>query len=93
MDAVTETINTFRDKISIAKLEGEEWVETTPEIIRYFNRSGLGKVHGKEAKYFVYDGIKVCENGKKDEIIKEEAVQRGQLMHGASECVIEGFKD
>jgi hypothetical protein len=53
-------------KIATAKAIGQEWVETTPEIIATLQPKGLGG-----AKYFIYNGVKVCEMGKIDEIETE----------------------
>ena len=54
------------DKIAFAKNNGDEWIETTPEIIKHYNREGLGG-----AEYFIYSGVKVCEKGKLESILKD----------------------
>lgn len=74
------------DKISCAQLSGDEWVETSPEIIKHYNRNGLNG-----AKYFIYQGIKVCETGKLEEVIKETTMTMGQKVFGPGEAVIQGL--
>lgn len=77
-----ETLTEFQAKVDRAKMEGPNgddeliWVETTPAICRYFCRQGLGK-----AQYFDYQGVKVCENGKSEELRTEMARQIGDLVH------------
>lgn len=85
LNDVKETISQFMDKIAIAKGNGDEWVETTPEIIHHYNRRGLGG-----AKYFLYDGIKVCEFGQSEKIEAEMHEPMGQRIFGKSEGVLEG---
>lgn len=82
---IIETISMFEGKIAHAKHNGDEWIETSPEVISYFNRKGLG---GNE--YFMYKDIKVCEYGKRDKIIDRENISMDQRLHGSSEGVIEG---
>ncbi len=66
-------------------MNGDEFVETTSEIINYFNRSGLnGKL------YYIHEGIKVCEHGMIDKIMAKEALSMDQVLHGTNEGVIEG---
>lgn len=80
---VKETISTFLDKIATAKGQGEESIETTPEIIAHYNRNGLNG-----AEYFIYNGIKVYPLGKKAEIEAKENEQLGQKIHGVQEGVV-----
>lgn len=75
-----ESLNTFFTKISKATLDGEEWVETSPQIIDYYNKRGLGK-----AEYFIYQGIKVCEYGKSERLDKEMGRQLGEILYGKDE--------
>lgn len=58
MKTPTETPNDLLSKIAVAQANGDEWVETTLEVMTHFNRRGLGK-----ATYFVMDGVKVCQYG------------------------------
>ena len=80
IDDTIETVRTFQDKIAVAQSAGEEWVETTPEIIAHYNRKGLGG-----AKFFVFQGIKVCETGKREAIEKEMDEPLSARLHGRDE--------
>lgn len=82
LDTVKETTGSFLDKIHQAKMAGDEWVETTPEIIQFYNRKGLNG-----AKFFIYDGIKVCERGKIEEIEDEMNTPLSEKLHGKGEGV------
>ncbi len=86
VDDTKETVSQFLDKIAVAKSSGEEWVETSPEIIMHYNRHGLNG-----AKFFIFEGIKVCELGKLDEIIKEIEEPLHYKMYGASEAKIDNI--
>lgn len=72
-----ETLNEFMQKVANAKLEGTEWVETSPEIIHHFNRKGLGG-----SGYFTYDGLKVCGWGMSDELEETDQRQLGNTEGG-----------
>ena len=61
----TRAMAEFIQAVSVAKYTGEEWVETTPEIIAHFNPQGLGG-----AKHFTFENVKICEVGKLDEVLK-----------------------
>ncbi len=54
VDDVRDTVHTFMDKISIAKLNGDEFIETSDEIIRHYNRNGTGM-----SDYFYFQGVRV----------------------------------
>jgi hypothetical protein len=91
VDTQRESLNDFEQKIAFAMISNDEWVETTPEIITYFNRNGLGKDNaGKPLQYFIYKGKKVCEFGKIDAIEAEEAEQIGTRLFGKAEGIVEG---
>lgn len=83
---VIETISMFEGKIAHAKHNGDEWVETSPQVITYFNRRGLGA-----SEYFIYKDIKVCEHGKRDAIIDKESMSMDERLHGPNEGKIEGL--
>lgn len=85
LDDTLETVRTFLDKIHVAKASGDEWIETSPEIIQHYNRGGL---NGKN--YFIFDGIKVCEFGMMDQILADENEQMQFKTHGKSEGVVLG---
>lgn len=80
VDDTKHTVHTFLDLISVAKSSGQEWVETTPEIIAHYNRQGL-----KGAKYFLFNGVKVCEIGQKAAILAEIDQPLSVKLHGAEE--------
>lgn len=82
VDDVKETVNGFLDKVACAKLAGDEWVETTQDVIRHFNRNGMNG-----AKFFIYNGLKVCEFGKIEEIEAEMNEPVGRKIHGSSELI------
>lgn len=73
-----ELVSDFKDAIEMAKMSGDEWVETTEEVINYFNKGGL-----KGAPYFIYNGVKVCRNGDLEKV--EDYMNRDLYVeaHGA----------
>lgn len=86
---VIETITDFKNKIDAAKMAAAEddsqpWVETTPEVIKYYNRKGLGG-----AEYYMHEGVRVCEYGKKEAILAREKESMDQRLHGDKEAVRE----
>lgn len=78
-----ETVEQFEQKIAEAQREGTEWIETTPEMIAKYNRTGLG---GNQ--YFIYKGVKVAPYGEIEAIVDREDEQLGQRIHGRSEGVV-----
>lgn len=78
-----ETINSFYDKIHEATINGVPWIETSPEIIKHYNKSGVGK-----SGYFIFQGIKVCEYGKSEALQKSLEKQLGQILYGDGEGVV-----
>jgi len=91
IDDVTETVNAFLNKIAAAQGAGEEWVETTPEIIAHFNKRGMGinPLTGKPNRHFVFNGIKVCPYGEQEQIETEMSEQLSIRLHGKDEGVLE----
>lgn len=88
IDDTKHTVNTFQDLISQATLNGDEWVETSPEIIRHYNRNGLGKTaDGVAIRFFIYNGIKVCPFGEQESIEAEMNRSVNSKVHGPSETV------
>lgn len=75
-DTYQETMHTFMSKIATAKAMGDEWVETTPEIMKTIMPRGLGG-----ARFFCYQGVKVCEFGKIEEIEEECNLPMHKRMH------------
>lgn len=80
-----ETTMMFMDKIETAILNGDEWVETSPELIAHYNRKGLGP-----NEYFIFKNIKVCAYGKSEECQNKMDADLHRLMHGAQEARFEG---
>lgn len=80
-----ETLATFEARISEAQMAGDEWIETTDEILKFFNRKGMNG-----AKYFVYKGIKVCLKGEREEIEKECDEPLSRKLFGSSEGTVNG---
>ncbi len=85
-------VSEFMDSIAIAKTNGDEWVETSPEIIRHYNRKGMGinPLTGKQNEFFLFDGIKVCPIGRIHAIEEEMDKQMNIRMHGEKEGIILG---
>ena len=80
-----DTTFTFMDKISQAQLGDEEWVETSPEIMAHYNRKGMG---GQE--YFIFQGIKVCEYGKRQSLEDKLNEDMAIRLHGKQIHKFEG---
>jgi hypothetical protein len=89
LNDLKETVSQFMDKITQAQVlketgNGDGWVETDPAIIKLYNPKGLNG-----GKYFIYQGIKVCEEGLKEKILEEEDTQIGRKLHGKDEGLVE----
>lgn len=69
-------VQEFEQQIHMAKIQGDEWVETEEAIINLFNKSGLNG-----AKYFIYKGIKVCKTGDLEAILDDESKSHEERMH------------
>ena len=82
-----ETTMMFMQKIDDALINGDDWVETSPEIVAHYNRKGMGAL-----PYFIYRGIKACEYGKAVSIQDALDADLNRLMHGAKEAMFEGRK-
>ena len=91
-----DTLSKFQFRIDQAKMNGDEWVETSPAIMKYFNRGGLGtyKDRGQEVprEYFIYQGIKVCGEGAMEGLIAKEGKQLGKVVHGDDEATVNQIK-
>lgn len=85
IDDTKESVYSFLDKIATAKREGLEWVETTPDMIRHYNRNGLNG-----AKYFVFEGIKVCEHGMSEKLEEDHSEDMAVKLHGKNEGKLVG---
>lgn len=83
VDDNREMLSDFDRKVDTATIIGKEWVETSPEIIGYFNPRGLGG-----ADYFHYKKVKVCEYGKSEAI--QEKIEADRKVAGEEGIVISG---
>lgn len=79
-------ISEFLDSVALAQSNGDEWVEAPAEIIQHYNRKGMNG-----SKYFIYHGVKVCEEGKLDEILASESKQHDEIVFGSSEGKLQGL--
>lgn len=87
--AQTDTLNDFEMRVHRAKISGDEWVETSDEIINYYNKSGMGKSQtGKDNLYFLYKGVKVCVFGMADKAEAQMSEQGGRIVHGPTEGIL-----
>lgn len=77
-----DTLHEFRDKVSAAQMSGDQWVETSADVIKYFHPRGLG-----QAKYFWYGspGVRVCLFGDRQEIEERESKDLMEILHGPGE--------
>lgn len=67
-ESMFQKVNEFRNMIAFAQSSDKEYIETTPEVISFFNKNGL---NGKD--HFIYQGIKVFPEGRAKEILEYEA--------------------
>lgn len=65
LDTRPETLYTFEAKVSSAKLNGEEFVETTEDVFKYITKN-------HPTQYLTYHGIRVYLKGTREEIEREE---------------------
>lgn len=73
----------FIEKHSAAQATGQEWVETSADIIKILQPRGMS---GKD--YFCYKGVKVCVYGMSDKITEEESKTIHDRMHPDSKTVV-----
>jgi hypothetical protein len=65
-DGAKETLSTFALRINEAKLNGDEWIETTKRVFDHIVKS--------PSPYLMYEGIKVFIVGTRKEIEKQESL-------------------
>jgi len=70
------TLHQFMAEVAIAKREGVTDLEAAEGIILHFNRQGLG-----EAPYFMYDGIRVWQAGKRQAYEKKSRLSTDAQNH------------
>lgn len=63
---VKDTINSFMDKVTQAKLSGINYVEVSKEIFDHYMR-------GQDTKYFIYQDVRVYKYGEREAIEAQEA--------------------
>jgi hypothetical protein len=83
---VLETLSEFKAKLDHAKMNGDEWVETTRQIIDYYNR----RSPVPQGWFYVHEGIRVCEQGHREKILEKENEQMDKRLHGVQEATLEG---
>ncbi len=81
----TEMLSVFQANIAEAKANGHEWCETDQSVIDRIMPRGLGP-----AKFFIYEGIKVCPYGQSEAIEAEMDIPIGERLHGKLEGKLEG---
>ncbi len=80
-----ETVNEFMARVAVAQLEAVDLgvelpcIEASEAMIKYFNRKGLNG-----AKYFIYQGVRVCPTGQSEAIEEEEATPLQEKLHGTA---------
>lgn len=98
--SLDEKFRSFLTKIELARSSGEEWVETTQEVIDHFNPQGLSQVKPTKAhhnpqrnvQYFIFKGIKVCLEGKSTQL-SQEINEPSYKRLGMNEGTVEGTHD
>lgn len=80
-----QELNRFETDVAMALNNEQEWLETHPEIISYFNRRAKQPV-----EYFIYKGIKVAGHGKAEEIDARINRPLSETLHGPNEGKIVG---
>ena len=83
IDDTKETMSAFHEKLAAAQANRDEWLETTPEIIRLLMPRGMG-----DAGYFCFHGVKVCPYGKVKEIEDRCNAPLGNKKHGPQEAQV-----
>ena len=91
IDDTRELLSVFLNKIAVAKQLGDEWVETSAEVIKHFNPKGLGvnPLTNQPNRYFVYEGIKICEKGQIESIETENNQPMSERLQGKGEAQVE----
>lgn len=84
--AAGDHVKTFISAVEYARANGDEWVETTPDIIEHFYPQFNDP---KKPRYFIYRGIKVCEMGQSEKL-QEEITTPYYARLGMNEGMVEG---
>lgn len=99
LDDVTVTLSEFHAAIDHALMAGDEWLETSEPIIRYYNKNTLCpkgqpelpmNMPGKPGCpfYFIYKNIKVCMFGKSQEIEHYESIPQEERIFGKESGIV-----
>ena len=79
-----DELNLFHEKIAIAHetKEGDQLpeIEVPRKIINYYNRHSIKGFD--KAGYFIYQGVKVFEIGKREELRDRDSMSIEVLVHG-----------
>jgi len=67
----------FNTMASMASAAKQEWIETSKEVIDYFNPNGLG---GKD--YFIFNGVKVRETGSSPKVLADQHMDLTAQAYG-----------
>lgn len=76
----------LREDMYVAKMQGPEEgfpmpvVETTPEVIHYYNKGRLDSVTG--CGYFILEDVMICETGTKEELKKKLDITMDEKIFG-----------
>jgi hypothetical protein len=71
-------------------MDGQEWVEATVDILRYFNPKEPVEKVKSPMFYFIYKGVKISNLGQAEKIQEEETIPLYQRMHGGKEGKVVG---
>lgn len=84
-DDIYRQIVDFKARIDRAKTMNEPWIETSKDVIDHFNQKGLNG-----ANYFIYDNIRVFENGTMESSLAEEREKNTAHVPGHPGAIFEG---
>lgn len=63
---VRDTVNSFLDKVAVAHMNKDYYIETSPDVFDHYMR-------GQKTEYFIYQGVRVYKYGTKDGIEEKES--------------------
>ena len=79
-----EVLSEFQAKVDHALMQGQEWVETSDEIIKYYNPKGLNG-----AEYFIFKGVKVAPYEQSASIQERLDQPMAERLHGDGQGKLE----
>ena len=80
------TLNEFLENVAGAMAMGPQdgedmpWIEVTRDVLEHFNRGQMAGVD--KAGYFVFQGVKVYEQGKREEAKLRDSLTSEQILFG-----------